>query len=109
MGLSRTPKAARSALFLVFLLCDPRSDQLFHKGRRQRLVHGKAESALGGLEVLEFFLERLYHRATHREQTAMVFERGESHQRSLVLESRNTITDAFGGLRGHDGSNHRAN
>src|SRR5258708_3371377 len=104
----RSPAPARSALFLKFVLRDTRLDQLFHKNGRHRLVHGEADGPFGGLEVLEFVLERLDHGRT-REQTAVVRKRGEPHQQSFVLERRNLIADGFGSLRWHSGANRRAN
>ncbi len=59
---SRPGKAAPSALFLAFVLRDPRLHQLLHKSGRRRLVHREADGAFGCVEALEFVLERLYHR-----------------------------------------------
>ena len=65
-------KAARSTPLLLLVLRDPRLYQLLHKSGRERLVHREADGAFGCGEALEFVLERLDQRGTHREKTAMV-------------------------------------
>src|SRR2546425_5846534 len=98
---------ARSALFLAFVLCDPRLHQFLNKRSRQWLVRGEVDGPFGCGEALEFILERFDNRGSG-EQTAVVRKRGEPHQHSFVLERRHPIADGLGSLRWHDGPNRRA-
>src|SRR5712664_2550238 len=101
-------KGARSALFFALVLRDARLHQLFNKSGRKRFVHREVDGPFGGVEALEFVLERLDH-GRCGEQTAMVRKRGEPHQRSFVLERRHPVADGLGSLRWHSGPNRRAN
>lgn len=96
-----------SVLSLMGLLGEPRLYHSLHQSRRQRFVHWEVDCSFGGLVPLEFVLERFDHGRT-REQTAMVRERGEPHERAVIHESWDAIADGLGGLGRHGGPNRLA-
>jgi hypothetical protein len=99
----------RSALFLAFVLREPRLHEFFDQWSRQWLVRREVDGPFGCGEPLQFVLERLDHRRS-REQTAMVRKRSDPHQRpSFVFECRYPVADGLGGFRRHSGPNRSAN
>ncbi len=90
------------ALFLLFqlVLRDASPHELFHQSGRKRFVHRKADGPFGGREALQQICEFSWQGS--REETAMVRERGVTHEPSFVLEAWDAVADGFAGLSGHD-------
>ena len=94
----------RLSPFSGFVLGDACFDYFFQERGGERLVCWKSDGSFGQVVGFEFVLEELHDGRISHEQAAVGVERGESDEKSLVLEHGDHVADGLCGVWWHHGA-----